>query len=116
MSVRDRRFDDIKPGRDTDKLVEEVIFGRLVEGEEVLPKAGMLRGTLPGYSTSVPDALLILQEFPEMGVWYDKSIKAFCSGPRLEGRDAWSAADTAPLAICRAALRIKDARNRGEAV
>lgn len=118
-------IDEMQAGREMDALIAEKIFGLKVEWEieylgEQIPSSKQLadkydeNGILPLYSTDIAAAWEVVEGVREkfnllMNV-HPYSLVAANGGYRVSVNDLhieldYTTADTAPLAICRAALK-----------
>ncbi len=112
-------------GRELDARIAETVFGYTPDYEFAdlhvppAPHVKELRdqydewGILPAYSTDIAAAWLVVEELRARGIWleelsgrYETSYRAGFSwrDPERGVRYQQAMADTAPLAICRAAL------------
>ena len=92
---------DLPAGRELDRAVALAIFGTDA------PHAIMSEYDLPWFSTDIEAAWEVVGRLGEICEiqWHPQSEPAWRAIIKLYGPDGWAAyGDTAPLAICRAAL------------
>lgn len=71
-------------------------------------------GILPCFSTSISDAWTVVEKFSQFELWKDKDGEWSCRMVRGKTDHGHSHADTAPMAICRAALKAMEKPKQGD--
>jgi competence transcription factor ComK len=103
----------MKAGRELDALIAEKVMGwkrktiklvNMVEEQDVLIDPRLKTYSQPPhYSTNIADAWLVVEKFPQIDICMSKvDDKWNCF---IEFADHMAIAETAPLAICLAALK-----------
>ena len=93
----------MKAGRELDALIAEKVMGWSKEQVETWPVS------VPHYSSRIQDAWLVVAKFPQVAIYgpHDLWLVRFSDreGVSINDIDDPGRGDTAPLAICLAALK-----------
>lgn len=90
----------MRAGRELDALIAERVMGKKVDQSSPCLEDGSL---IPRYSTHIADAWLVVERFENVEV--EKFYHAYTAAVHIENRAYSIQEETAPLAICLAALK-----------
>ncbi|MEW9673858.1 hypothetical protein [Ammoniphilus sp. 3BR4] len=96
----------MKAGRTMDALIAERVMGKKVDRssrQDIFFEEGL---PIPQYSTNIADAWLVVERFENVEV--EKFFHAYTAAVHVENRVYSVQADTAPSAICLAALKAEE--------
>ncbi|UAT31940.1 hypothetical protein K7T73_06890 [Bacillus badius] len=109
--------------REIDRLVAEKVLGLTVKNENIV--RGGRRSGIPSYSQKIEYAWLVVESLRERKIftiydaWDEKDEKIFCANFQYNDTyhvvDYSAYADTAPMAICLAALKVVGIESSEEA-